>query len=1076
MKLKNVYKEQNGNVVGFLVEDGIAYCISPKLLYSEMIIRQMVEAGYEYHDYNYEHITYHGESIVDLPALLPDTNTNLEILMNNKNGKHRILSDAEASKYYTFTGNADTPVIEFSTMKEYLINTREELERYVKEQEAKASIDVNTPVLPLNMIVNPEIYFTPNEILAGNALYARAIRLRKFNSFNQYKKSCDILADLGFMSPNDTSARSFLQAWYAFGPDLIKGDVTKYKFSYDVDGEFQNGDRLPVEIKGERGEDGYSSNSQNRIFKPGIFDTRTGEVVDSEGNRYSTGGVVSFDMGERKPIYLTQSIFTKVRMGKGFEQYRVIPSVGYTDCTDRIYFTVKDGSYDVEVKIDLYRIRVSFGQQAAPFDVPFTIASMFADLCYNIEFVDSEEKYNKVLLSQFHAIAKSKDLTIDPIFRSNADYLQTMGMNPISITKRYITEFRKDPGMYTELNPAWREQDDLICAIELYVKPIPDYIRDAFELPATIVTKSQFLDYVDPSAYALKLQMSQDISSQDESAPSFVPTTMNSSQATSYVYSLVREGIEHEPLNYYTFINFIDGILNGTESYGALFEGISEDAKINIEGCSAILRAVAHAVNPTANIEEFSRILADIDTYVNVNTIYRRRTSAAVGCIRDLAEDARRRYSDDVYAFTYVTKVFRELSNKPATEQRPYMLELFAFCNRNKAELKCRRDFRELVSNALQDIEVVPGDLSYDIPFERYANTVATKAQLSQDFAGMAGAELLFRCFIGVHSGKIPVDRDYAHTLRIGAGVNVTCIIPAGLLQEVKAMNPANLRKYVTLYEYTELEVTMFEKDEAVSQFTCINADIDPWNVNPKPGFSIKSYPLMVNYFNPKILGQNVGTALTSKYIADGVKVVEDLVFNKGVTPLIPDTDYSMSDAIVPVAERYEDLNCLLDLSSSESTRAYIKRWNLLRKKAKDEGKVLLTMPLKQDVLYPEFGMTLGYEIETEPTYTSDATRSSAYRDDTDVLVLRNSGVSNAITENSTGVGHPLMLKNISSEMLLKFGEVLNTNAPVINLSSISTTLNGEPVGLEFMQKYGVQVSENTWMARALNGIVVLEV
>ena len=1078
------------NLLGFQLTDNAPYSVSPKALYIAVNIQELTKEGYIYQDYDPSHIKKpNGDSIMTVPTLELDATVRQELLMSNRMAAGTALSDAQASKYYTMPDGANSGTVSFKVWDGgWLINTREELEVFVNQLEARM---IHNPcavlVRPLNTLVNPDVWFTPEEVYGeARGLYARILRLRKWGNFEHFKLTCKFFEEQGLMQEGDYTLRSLIKAWFAYGPDLIKGQYTSCSINYNVDGIFAENDALISPKYGSSSR--YTNASANRIQELGAYDTQTGDLVTFSGQKLNVDSFVSLTRGPRQVLHLEDRILNKLKSSNTNDRLILVPTVDVRDMSDRFYCNVYSDGRTYEFKADSTLTMVKYGSIPALFNSDMLIGTAVRGFYIPLKNIASEDFYKKVLIAQMHAIINSKRTTIEPISRYNNEYFDKINVGLIGAIRKYCANKSMNDIML-DCTSDWKDYDFLADALQFYCEPVPAYVLDAFGL-SECESKKEFLEKADVDKYVMKLNPEEgDI--EGDRPITCIPDSVKAKDRRAYLNQLRSRGIEHEPYHYYRFIETVQNVIEGKESYGCLQEGGSEDAKLKMDTATYALCAIGNAaVGVDATVEEFAEALTNIDQYINPRLIYRLRTKAATGYVLDFAKDAELMWGMDTRYWIYISRVYRELSNKPVEQQRPYLLEVITLGNKEGTmDAKYRDTFTKIVEYAMEGISIVP-DYDYEQYFYTLDGTITNAEEVSKKFAPYLAAQLFFKTLLCTKNGKIPVEHDHIENVTIFEGKTLSIRVPAAILQSIKNFDVEVRRKFITLEYLSNWEINGFSNG-GNGQFACVNAYITPWSVSPLPGYSIKSYPLMHNYYEPETLNNALGSTKTNALVANKVKVhnsLKDVTKKKGICYPAPPSinpkekdpffieqdknDVEMYNIAISGSD-YHDFDAFLVPSQNETVEIYVKRWNCAKAEAKRKGMNLLSIPLKQDVMFAEIGEALGYEITVDPVYTEDdSVKANFLAEDILPLQARN---KIAIEEQTRSVLRPLGISNIDEDIAKNFINYIDL--PILDATERygAIVYNGKYVSHDWAKENFAQVNERKCIGRLQSGFYVLE-
>ena len=1090
LKVVGFYRK-DGALHGFKLEDEGTFNVAPMSLYIEQNIKDLVEAGYSFSDYNPENIKLpNGESIMSLPELELDSNVVVEINAA-KRGLNQVLSDAQASRYYS---TAMGPVTEVEFVKypgPFLINTREELHEYVKRAEENLRRNpAKVEIRPMNTLVNPDIWFTPEEILtATDNLYYRVLGLRKWGNFEHVMRTAQFFIEQGLMTADDINIRSILRAWYAYGPDLIKGKYTDTRISLDVDGNFYQNDKLSsITVKGGTGTTELSICAVNRRPSLAAYNTRNGKIVAWTGEEVDADGILSLDRGQRYPLYLSDVNLNRLKMSTTDSE--AIPTkCSVVDATDRFYCSIVSNGCTYRFKCDPYRIQLNYSNKDDfCCDSPMCVATLNPGSFIPLAEIKDYETYQKFLVAQMYTLYYTKNNTIEPISYSNSTYLNQLHFTPTGVIKKFASRKNPDNILHIE-QKHWGNYKGIGEILALYAQPIPAYIAETLKTSDDI-TKHEFLQTADIDAYAAI------IGDEDADAPkpaSWISNKESLESATRKIMALEAQGITDDAYNYYYKIKLVEDALSGRSEYGCLEEGKSMDNEVKVlDGAKALMAVVNALFGTNCTVEQFSNALETLESRVDFKLLYRRREAAAVGYIRDFANDANLMCNRDTIAWCYCTKVFRELSNLPVNEQRPYLLEMLAFYKGNTVDNYIREAFMVIAETALEATPIVP-DYNYNYAFGAEGDTISSREKLSKKFAGYFASRLLFNCLIGVKTGRIPTDTPYSETASIFEDSSVTFVVPTAILSAIQAVDLETHRKYIPVHTYCTYDV-MENSEFGHSQFVCVNAEITPWSVKSLPGYQIKSYPFMYNYYDTATLANTFGNDRVNALVANKAKCLPSIQERtKGTWKKVRDQysgltteeffapeasmqgNLSISENLVRTAQSVEDFDILLeDAYACESISAYVKRWTLEKKKAAAEGKTILSIPLKQDILYKEIGISLGFDIVSETRYAEDDSCKANFLAE-DVLVLPTTHGTQFITDKSTTKLESINCGNIDEKLVKNFTIIASVESlPAIMYYGTIIT-EGGVANADWIKQNFIQLTEKKYVGHLQNGYYIYE-
>lgn len=330
----------------------------------------------------------------------------------------------------------------------------------------------------------------------------------------------------------------------------------------------------------------------------------------------------------------------------------------------------------------------------------------------------------------------------------------------------------------------------------------------------------------------------------------------------------------------------------------------------------------------------------------------------------------------DTAWWCYVTKVFRELSNKPIEEQRPYMLEMLVVKSKKaQGSGSIDGDIRDIAVACVENALDACSDISTDkiaISDKITGATGKTYRDLVYDIKDFIAAELVFR-IIGYkgegEGGMATFKVDYDNS-----GNKLSIPVPMTVVDLCKkVLNDAETHVYyMPIYEVNANEYNPYQGSGGFPMHI-VNAIVTPWTVTPKKGYKIKTMSLLPSYYSAEALDGKNGAGWTQSNVSKGAIVAANIknISRSRVLPEVDseiyvDTTRSLQNAT------YDDIGTYLHPAVDELVQCYVKRWALHCHEAAKEGKVVKSMPLKQDIVYAGFApVVLGRQVSSDAEYVS---------------------------------------------------------------------------------------------------------
>lgn len=973
-----------GSTMGYVTSDGgLTMCMCSDALYTEMMITALIKEGYKYYSRNADEIEDpNGNPICMLETMDVSDVDEYEWFASIDHANTEALTDAEAAKYYTF--KADT-AISFKTEQSYEINTREELIEYLEGlKQAFYTVNYSTDNRPLNAFVNPNALFTISELESNPELrqyFDVIIKRHHMRDYGAFRNLIKWLCSKGVLNTETPSTAEFLNAYYAWGPEGLRDKCTKIETKMNVDGVF-------TYIKDPLG--GQSAESyvyDNRISKVSLVDGN--EKIHFLHSHEDLSHISDVkDFGRSRIMVATNEQLMLIRRteNSGF-RYQAIAGTLVSDVSDRLYITmVSDSGYTYVYKVSHNQMKIGLAFSNTSTSIystsdNFALSSVIPSVSIPIDAVRNDEDYylwNLAIVKSAQLIKKKSHKA--PV-RSTTEYLLNDGVNPVAVIDMMAHTLSKNSGhRINEKYNLTRKDDDFTNALELYLKELPDYLLKAFNLSEEDLEDgiNSFLELadVDDLRDRRDLMMANKIGPNDAG---FDPTYKDYQTKFGRGNAIAEEARAltgraarmYDAVDYYTKLKFVHDCLHGDLSVDFFGDGQLADLGASFKvAAECILTAVyaEYGDNVDKLTAENAVLNIDNSNIIDIDRIFKVRDRGLRGYMVDFAEYRKTRACENTWIWAYCTRVFREISNAPVSEQRPYLMELLVLEN-SKPDNITRKLLTECVKEAMNKTEFDEkwfGDK--DTPMGNWNEKIC--ASYSTEYIA---AKLFFYVLAGGVKGE-PVDGKYVVKMNMYDSQDLMIDLPVGVCDFIKKFDKTSHRRYITVYDYCKYE---YNPNTTTGTFNIclVNADVDPWHVKPKKGYSIKSYSLLPNYYDQGTLDNANGVGFYQGGYDAGTICVSPL---KGLYRSLFLPTYDMSEIIMwedeaRNAKDVSDLAGFMLPDQCEFIFAYVKRWALERKKAAAMGKRLVSIPLKQDIVYAPMAYSFCENVPSqEPTYTSD--------------------------------------------------------------------------------------------------------
>lgn len=973
----------NGEIVGYVIDDeGLVLAQCNDALYTEIYMKPLLEAGYKYYGRDARNIKdANGVEISTYESVDLSEIDELEWAASLDHVASSLMTDVQASQYYTFDEESK---VEFRRESSYEINTREELISYLKGvKHTFYSVPYVMDNRPLNYFVNPDALFTVEELsndIMCKEMFEVIIKRHHFRNYDAYKKLVAWLMEQGVLNNSEPTEAEFLNAYYAWGPEGIKDTCIEMNTKLNADGYFMfNGDplsnRSPL--------DNAMANRERRIT---AVDANYGmHFLKWHQSFENITDTVEFGRS-RIAVESNETLFQIKRMQNEGYHYSIINEGLFSDVSDRLVMTLRSSNdYTYVYKVSYDKMKIGLAKTITNSAVyssteNFTIATVVPSVNIPVTYINNPVDYYMWNCALVKTAQITSDRTFKPPYDSTSDFLLEDGVNPIAAveyvahavnTNKNFLNNRK----YTLVNP----MSDMYNALELYLGDVPTNVLTAYRLTeedinGSVETFLELADIDDLRDRREDMQADRLKAGEPGWDPTFTVGTSKKAKQDS-VLSLARSlqngsAVEEDALDYYTKVKFIHDCLRGKLSVNNFGEGTLNDLGASyLSAAQCILTTVYAAYGNNIDKDTAREAITNIDSsnLIDMDKVFRIRDRAAKGFKVDMAEYRSTRGSENTWLWAYCTKVFREISNAPINKQRPYLMELVVLEN-TKQDMVIREFMTELVKTAI---------LESDIDETPYGKTVETLSDYNDKSTALKSAGYLAaRLFFYVCAGGIkgdPVNGFYEVKLPIYRGSDLVIKLPEQVYKIIKNFDIASHKKYMTVYDYCKYEYNPVSRT-GTFRICVVNADIDPWHVKPKKGYHIKSYSLLPNYYESDSLDKANGEGFYNLALQNKEITVTPFV-NTYKTNFIPSESYSevvmVEDEVRDITD-IRDIYTYLDKDIHEYIFAYIKRWVMERKKARELGKKLLSIPLKQDVVYHKFAPLYCEEIPSLSAVYSD--------------------------------------------------------------------------------------------------------
>ncbi|MCM1440114.1 MAG: hypothetical protein NC131_13065 [Roseburia sp.] len=945
--------------------DEFAFDSPIRNLYTKFILSQLKESGYKVYDYNGNIELPDGRSIEDLPAM-DFSSVDFDMWSALASNMDETLTDAEASEFYSFNSRAES--VKFAEPVSIEINTREELERFIDREYSKyCTLGYCIDNRPLNSFVNPEALYTMDEIQENKELVNKlnAINVRHtFKDYTAYRQVVEFLISSGKLMNDNPTMGEFVRAYYAWGPDGITGTCVDLRFKQGVDGRFENVDDSM--ISSANPETYCLSNRENVI---GILGSDSRIRFLRETTSLQNKAMWTDFGRETLAILDTETLTKAIRRKVGTHKYTSILAQR-AKVSDRLYFTFVTGNgyrYVYKVAHCATVINLLTGHNAIWYSpINFQVKMINSRSKLPMDRVKNEADYIMWNMCTNKVAAIMTDRTKTATIENSYQMLISAGLSPLAaVTYMARRVLKEDFDSNVAIRGSYLGLNVDNCIKWYSDKEVPEIVMKAFMLDETEITNVE--DFI-KAADADYLQERRDLMSSDEirmGSPEFDPTFGSPSL---------------DALSYYYNVKFVSDCMHGYVNIDNFGDGLRADRLDEYTDTASIFMSIIYSeLGNSPDVSEAYNLIEGIETseYYNINSNrqFNYRDGAYVGALLDRAYLlARKGSATDTAWWCYVTKVFRELSNKPIEEQRPYMLEMLVVKSQKaQGHGSIDGDIRGIavacVENALDACSNISRD-KIAISDKIAAASGKTYFDLVTDIKDFIAAELLFR-MIGYkgdgENGMATFKLEYD-----SSGNKLPIPVPMTVIDLCKkVLNETETHVYyMPIYEVNANEYNPYQGSGGFPMHI-VNAVVTPWTVTPRKGYKIKTMSLLPSYYSADALDGKNGAGWTASNVNKGNIIASNIkgINRNRVLPEVEAEIYMDTVKSLQVAT-YDDINQYLHPAVDELVQCYVKRWSLHCHEAMKEGKIVKSMPLKQDIVYAGFApVVLGHSVESDAEY-----------------------------------------------------------------------------------------------------------
>lgn len=892
----NVYTLQMGSSMRYATELG---------LYDVVILEGLMAAGYKIIGYNGKIQCPDGtriQEIVETPCMASKSIIQLAFEMENS-----VLSEQEAASY--FSRDVEIASVEFKKGTDE-IKTREELEMYLANWENADRLGLAYDYRPLNSFVATDALYEVRELAEERVarFYSIICKRRKFPDYFRFEQMIAFLRQEGVLS-SEYTMEDVQKAYFSWGMCGIKTPVISTEYKMGLTCSIYNKMQTSSGTGVGHMDIGLMDASGKIFYDEGVVDLSS---YEDEVN-FGTSKVKPADvnLSDSDVSNYRKSVYFKLKSEPWDTAYKPIKLLTYeTYNRTFIKFLDSDGvSYEGRFSPSSFCIvTVSGSFRVIAHGSFFEVLGVDKDTT-PLKRCDTRGHYEtwQILKAKARDIVRNR--TKEPPVKSSFELFLKEGVSPAAATAWAGYMLEKDPNAdssgipYSRADVLYMEGPD-----QKYIgmfNPKNYEYNDIDEL--TEIFKATRDEMLDEKKYLLVKNIPESVM---EDKPNM-------------------EALADRPVE---LLEFAKGFKDGEVNVGHFAEGLRKDGLADYDMCTRFLWTVTN-IQGLTEVHAIKDVMFSIESseLFDIDKVFRYRDEAYQGYLRDRAELNGKRAASCVNAVV-VTRVFREGSNAPISEQHHYMFECIMLDLSGRG-LNARGEYKNqmvYVQNMISDAIV------------RAVNK-SKESDIFKECIGLEAPSLALNVMFSIMQGKTSSIGSLMDNVIIKVRLydkDFEVVIPGHAYSLSVDKNNYTWGAQCTLYDWCNMELPG-------SQWCmyCLNANITPWEVTPKGETMIPTYNFKLNYVVPEVIAK-----LPESYR-------NDLAASTSEPKVLCIQKTYRSRTLVPADElefiSYDDsnINSVLDIDALETPEEYYKRI-LVCMKRKSEGLYLKRVPLKSDIIY----------------------------------------------------------------------------------------------------------------------------
>lgn len=1046
----------DGKLIGYRVEeDGVAYNLAERQLYSSMFFDMLREQGYVYHNYDGDITDAQGLSLKDYVETTDYiSDGELYDLMEINDNATGILEEKDICQH--FKRDVSVQVIETKEPVNPTLKTREEFNSYIERQRMSVGKGLATfePFNP-NTFTAKDARFTLEEVASHSGDERRRWSWLFTDNYMRYADHIKAVYQGYGVNQDKPDMIALIKNYLSYGIPGLNVDI--------VDISVDMSPRIPVKD--------LHKPSSTPLLSYGVTDNDTGAFYCKYQKAEYPDDLRGGELVDTSAVILSESVETIQRESIGSVTTR---AYGLKDKNPQVVATImsKDG-FTAKFITDGNYFAIMRGSElilpAMPLFCCKTISDVFIPLSDIFRFgVDYISDFVMV-----HTYVKDKveaSIRKTP-YKSSYELLVDCGVSPLHIPNYMIARAKNGDVLRPELSSD--EIQNLLGCMNVVKKGFSKKILEKYGADDPDIEDKNFWEQLD----ALNDKVNE-LSAANAylvpppgCAPQDNPTILTPGYA-EYIQEIIDNEIGSA--------NFVREVLDGTTNIGQFAIGYNLDHDVQygkyIDIVFSVYKLYKDTVDSSCSMNEF--LDNHITKYINEQILFPERKQGYIGAVVDKTKYMAE-MSSKANTWVYVDSVFRENGNNLVNDvTRHYGFKCI--------EVQVDNKYLKPMYNSVAE-EIGRGLEAQGMP-----------RMWATDAGYALASECVFRAIFDHDLEYVKEDAARVYEFPINY-IDERYVVQFKLAEEyienyLKLGGSYWNIKYCSCYDFSTYQ---FDEYANTCNYYCINACVTPWRVSPKERFVLKEYNIFLNAYPWDTLKTLLPESFLQQVKDFGGKIEDNLIDSFDNLPLIPNMMAGMDDAdeVLKKAEA----GTYLEPGEFESLNAYMIRttqYCIVKNKA--NGICVKSPLLKSDIDYSVIKAGIFVDgVEDEETYFDEFEKKTfnRYLSQYEPRTLK-AGWHISLREDSAYVPSPerVTLSPFTFEDIT--GDVINYNARLamadfnryITVTFTRDTMwygtqsiSIQDITSDFMQglvseKIAIQLDADSYVVRSLSGYVKISI